>query len=420
MLVEDHAVSDPVWRPKRPRRWLPLLALVVVLAVTAGAVAVALRHRAAPSKEAGQLRPTVRTWSGDLDSKASDAHLLQESRASVVVINAWELDRLRRLKAESPGTKVLVYKDMASVRSYPGALNNGKDAPLLPTGVGYAVATAHPDWFLTDAAGKRLEWQDYPGHWHVDVGNPEYQQLWLENVSREVQANGWDGVMIDNALTRAEQYNPGRPPQRYPNDRVMQQATRSMLAAVGPTLQRHGFSAFANIGDSRLTPGLWEDWGSLLTGPSEENFVTYRSGNGYYKLLDDGADGWRRQVDDLAATEQAHRSALVNSKGPAEDVPALLYGLSSFLLASEGHGSFSYEPGGRYAQYEYNLGGARGPYKRLKQGVYSRQFERGLVLVNPSGSSVDVALPKPYRDDSDQVVHTVRLPSASGLILRST
>jgi len=420
--VQDHvlkAASAPPWSPPplTPSRWRALaIGLVGLTALLAAAYVVVQEVR---SGSATAPR-SIKTWAVDLNSDPGDDERLRAGDRAVVGLNAWELDRLQEIKSQSPGTTVLVYKDMASVRSYPGALDDGQDAERLPTGVGYAEADrADPAWFLTDSTGIRLEWADYPGHWHVDVGDPDYQRLWIDNVLSELAAEGWDGVLIDNALSRADLYNEGRPSARYPTDESMQRATRSMLAAAGTALQDRGFAVHANIGDGRLNPGLFEDWGSLVTGPIEENFVTFRTGDGFVRLLDDDANSWRRQVDNVAASERAGQTPLVNVKGADNDEAALLYGLSSFLLATEGRGSLSHDTNGWFPAFDYDLGRPVGTMTTLPDGGYGREFTNGFVVVNPTGTAVTVTLPGPYLDASGDSVTTFRLASGNGVILRS-
>ena len=81
--------------------------------------------------------------------------------------------RIAAIKRRSPGAKVLVYKDMASTR------DDAHGTRDLPTGVGYSYANRrHPEWFLRDTNGHRVNWADWPHYWQMDVGNRAYQRAW--------------------------------------------------------------------------------------------------------------------------------------------------------------------------------------------------------------------------------------------------
>ena len=119
------------------------------------------------------------------------------SRYGYVILNSWDAPLLPALKAATPGLKALVYKNLSFTSA--SACSNGVDQARLPTGVGYCDANAnHPDWFLTDPTGARINSAPYPQSWMMDVGNPAYQSKWLSNVLADVRAGGWDGVFMDD------------------------------------------------------------------------------------------------------------------------------------------------------------------------------------------------------------------------------
>jgi hypothetical protein len=108
-----------------------------------------------------------------------------------VVLQAWEYGQIAAIKRQSPGTKVLVYKDMASTRD-----DATQRQPALSTGVSYRYADRyHPEWFLKDTSGKRVNWASWPHSWQMDIGSRSYQRAWARNVARELRRRGWDGVL---------------------------------------------------------------------------------------------------------------------------------------------------------------------------------------------------------------------------------
>ena len=65
----------------------------------------------------------------------------------------------------------------------------------------------------------------------ADLGNRLRQSVlisgrWIRGVLADVRGHGWDGVEIDNALTRADAYGVAA---KYPSDATVQAATFSAL-----------------------------------------------------------------------------------------------------------------------------------------------------------------------------------------------
>ena len=101
-------------------------------------------------------------------------------RLQYVVLQDWQANRMRELKAANPNLKVLVYKNLLASQTL---APNGFSA----TGVSYEEAdSAHPDWFLQNTDGQRFTLRDYAYQWAMDVGSPGYQQRWAENVVADV------------------------------------------------------------------------------------------------------------------------------------------------------------------------------------------------------------------------------------------
>jgi hypothetical protein len=72
--------------------------------------------------------------------------------------------------------------------------------------VGYAYANRyHPEWFLKDTTGRRVNWEDWPHNWQMDVGSRSYQRAWARSVARDLRRRGWDGVFLDG-ISRTMQY----------------------------------------------------------------------------------------------------------------------------------------------------------------------------------------------------------------------
>ncbi|MDQ1397443.1 MAG: hypothetical protein QOG64_2702 [Acidimicrobiaceae bacterium] len=340
---------------------------------------------------------------------------------ALVALNAWEYAAIPQIKAENPSAIVLAYKDLSSTRSY--ACRGGVDDAQLPAGVGYCDADAHhPEWFLKDANGARLTYANpfYDGHWQMDVGNAAYQQAWVDNVQRDLLTHGFDGVMIDNALTACDNYHPGVCPAAYPNNASFQAAYRSMLGAVGNAFRPNGLLTFANINDSRLFPGLLRDWLSLLDGAQEEHFANWSSKTGSGYMWDWGPDGWKAMVDEVATAASMGKRLIATGGGVKTDPDAFTYDLASFMLATDGRSVFAFgDQTVWHPEYDWDLGTPLSAYYPLGANVYRRDFSAGTVIVNAAKStSTTVPLGSTFLAADGSPLTSVTLGATRGAILR--
>jgi putative glycosyl hydrolase-like family 15 (GHL15) protein len=332
-----------------------------------------------------------------------------------VILQAWEYGRMRAIKRRSPGTKVLVYKDMASTR------DDARRPDVLPTGVGYRYADVHhPEWFLKDTSGRRVRWASWPHAWQMDVGSASYQRTWTRNVAAEVRRRGWDGVFVDG-IARTMQYRwylDGRVLAKYPGPDDYARATTSFLRRVGPALRRGHLLVLGNINDATLP--LWRQWLGYLSGTSKEWWTKASRNRGEGMLT---GDDWRYQMR-LFQEAQARRKAFVAiTYSTADDVSAMEYARASFLLFERSRRSaFAFsagcvtEPAVRY--WRADVGDPSGA-PVAANGIWRRRFAAGLVVVNPSSSlTLTAALGGTYVKLDGSRVAAVALPPHTGLVLR--
>jgi hypothetical protein len=341
-------------------------------------------------------------------------------RYRYLILNAWNDREIARIKAQNPRTTVLVYKDMATSRD--DAVHNGVDLPLLSTGVGYAYANRHhPEWFLKDTKGARVNYPSSPHSWQMDVGSESYQQAWLRNVGREVRARHWDGVFIDGVSAKLQYpwFLNGRVLAKYPSDADYERATTSFLRQVGPALKRRGFLVVPNVNDATFP--LWRRWVGYTSGAVREWWT--KSGTGREDGLMTGNE-WSAQLTLLREAEKLHKIFIGITYGPRDDTRSMRYARASFLLAarsdrsaviySAGCGTESWSP-----QWTQGLGAPRGPAFPVGPGAWRRNFTRGTVLVNASPSAaVGIRLGSRYQAPDGSVVASVDLQPRSGLLLR--
>jgi Hypothetical glycosyl hydrolase family 15 len=329
-----------------------------------------------------------------------------------VILHASDYRRIATIKRRNAQTRVLVYKDMASTRDDAGRSD-------LPTGVGYAYTDRyHPEWFLKDTTGRRVNWAAWPHSWQMDVGSRSYQRAWSRNVARELRRHAWDGVFVDG-ISRTMQYPwylNGRVLAKYPGANDYARATTRFLRRVGPALARHHL-VVGNVNDAG--PALWSRWLRYLSGVSKEWWTKADAGRGGALA---GAD-WAFQMRLLAAAEARHKIFIAVTYGSADDLQAMDYARASFLLFARGRRSaFSYAPvcgtepsSGRWST---DLGAPSGKATRIGE-AWRRNFAGGIAVVNPSSSAtVTLPLGAQFVEPSGAVVTSVVLPPHTGLTLR--
>ena len=335
-----------------------------------------------------------------------------------VILHSWEKDRARQLKAANPALKVLAYKNLSFVTcdAYAGGT-------YVPQGVRCPEVNAnHPDWFLTDSAGNRLNSGGYSSAWLLDVGNRAYQDAWADGVITEGRADGWDGVFMDDTNpTIRFHVDPARV-ARYPNDATWTAATRSMLENVGPRIQASGLLAIANVCCARDQGTVWKDWLPYLSGAMDEMFTKWGNDPATGYVWDWGAGGWSGQLEEVREAEAQGKYFLGVTHSRTTDARAAAYGLTTMLLASQGRSSFTlaedYTTETRFPIYDRALllGSPTGAYYRVG-AAYRRQFSSGTVLVNPSLGPLTIALGAEYLKENGTRVTSVTLDATSGAIL---
>jgi hypothetical protein len=414
-------------RGRLARRGLSRIMLSTAVAATVSAVLVAPSESAVAGGDptlAGGGR--VQSFWLHLNSTPVPGHALftEARRRSHIVLNAWEDRLVPRLKAMNPAVQVFVYKDLSSTRSY--ACRNGIDDAQLPTGVGYCEAEKnHPEWFLLDPGGRRFEYNGYSGHWQMDVGNTAYQDAWATRVIEDSTASRFDGVFMDNALFPCDAYHPGVCPEKYPTDAAFQQAYKSMLANTRDKFVAAGLKTVANLSNARLHAGAWDAYTEHLDGGFDEWWLAFDDDN----LLPEYAEGWSRQVAEIASNEARGKITWVQPHFTAGNDRAFRYALAGYLLVNGGHAAIAeieetdgYDDASPWhPEYTWDLGTPAGPYRSVARNVFRRDFSCGTALVNanPTGSrSVTVKLGSSYVDERGMIVTSVSLSGTSGSILR--
>ena len=284
-------------------------------------------------------------------------------------------DLLAQVKQHKPSVKGLMYRELFCVLQEEAALGES---------VGHYrwILAHHPKWFQRDAQGRMVEVPDYPGRWMMDLGNPEWQQFWIDQTLPDVVAGGWDGVFVDDALTKVRAHN--LPPLAgYPDDASLQQAVYQFLTRISTAFHKAGKLVIANVSTSYDFPGLWERWLEVTDGLTEEHFA----GEGWTW----GSKVAQRQLEAMRRAERMGKWMLVETDGSWEDRDRMRNSLAAYLVAAGTRSYWSYRPEGRShgpmrnPSWDVHLGR---PLEdpEVHDGVWQRRFEHGLVGINTTTS----------------------------------
>lgn len=362
--------GHPVGRLAAGRCGFAVLAVLVLAAVAVGPASAQTGARVV-----GHLRIAI-------DTAAAHADFTKTSlRDRVVILQADQAPLMRKLKASNPSLKVLMYRDLAGMvkRDRWGSFSTG-----------VATQDARSEWFLLNTSGRRFTFRDYDWIWAADVGNAAYQRAWANNVIGELRAQGWDGVLIDDANTSIEPHYEVARVAKYPTDAAYQAATGSALAMIGARVRAAGKLAIANIGAWKDRPEVAARWLALVDGGLNEMFV--KTGATGARASYDGGAYWERQLQALKDTQAQGKWFLGVSHSSARDAAAARYGYATVLLGAAGRSLFAlqadYTNESWFDEYDYALGDPLAPETAEPSGVHRRRFANGLVLVNPTSEPV--------------------------------
>jgi hypothetical protein len=373
--------------------------------VVALAVSCAVPATAAARPVAGQVRIAI-------DGAAARADFSRTSaRADVVVLQAWERDRLRALKARNPGIKVLMYRNLSAMSAADRWGNTG-------TGVTTQDAESHPEWYLRNTSGDRFTFNAYDYLWAADVGSRSFQERWLANVTAALKTADWDGVLVDDANpTMLYHYDVARV-AKYPSDAAYSAATGSALAFIGPRLRARGELVIPNFGDWRRYRSTVAPWLKYVSGGMEEHFTKYGDSPAEGQFT--GAD-WDDQLAVLEQVQSMGKLFLGIAHSSIGDHAAARYGWATMLLAAEGSASFAlhddYTREAWFPEYGYDLGAPKGRETEDAGGIHRRVFARGLVLVNATKARRTVRFGGRYRGSGLGVARGTVMRPHTGLVL---
>ncbi len=359
-----------------------------------------------------------------------DQDLKPLAQWDVVVLDMdmqWQApEKMRVLRQENPRIKILAY---VSAGELAAARARGDHASP-----GYKLSQlAGEDFYMHDAQGGRLSW--WPGAYLMNVtnlgpriNNQRWNQALPNFIRDEIMSTGlWDGVFLDSAFSdvayffgdRIDADGNGRVESASSINTAWQQGMAQLIKNVR---QAVGVNKIVMNNSSAA-------YAAQVNGVLFENFPRF---------------GWAQPFGEfqsaITKNNQPSVSALntnTNNIEAPQDYRLMRYGLTSALLAD---GYFSFDAGDRghdrawwYDEYASSLGAAKGSIRRLtgtgagfSPGVWLREYERGVVVVNSDQVARQINLPGTFEKlrgvqdpmaNDGSLVKSLNVPAQDGLVL---
>jgi hypothetical protein len=258
---------------------------------------------------------------------------------------------------------------------------------------GVSPAEADPSWELN------LSWN------HgimADMGNPGYQQKFVQNVIAAAQAGGFNGIFLDDLHWRQWTGYPSK----YPDQASWDAAMESFLAYVGPALKAAGLTVIINVGPSPSADGfkpLIQQWLSYVDGLMDEGVG--RANVSHTGPLDTGV--WiTNRMAVIETCQQMGKIFYGSIPADDTDTQAIAYGIAELLLSDDSSNELatvsvagSAEADGSHFGHEVwtsvndqavALGPALEPVQGSITAGYYRHFQNGEVRLNPTSGTLTI------------------------------
>jgi hypothetical protein len=328
-------------------------------------------------------------------------------------------DRVREIKRINPNIKLLAYVSSSEIAQ----ARYGGDS----RSPGRRLASRIPEaWFLTRASGARASW--WPGAYLLNAStlapsvNGQTWRTFLGPFIRdEIMSTGlWDGVFLDAAYENVTQHfgNDLDP------DRNGKANTPAEINSTYRTGMRELITNVRNaIGKDKIiinnSSAVYAD---ISNGVLYENFPRYGFAGPFAEL--------RTTLGKNPEPKVSAINTNTNNRENPNDFRLMRYGLTSALVADSFY-SFDAGDSGHhrtwwYDEYEAPIGNARNAPRNIKKDVWSREYQRGIAIVNATKQVEQITLPGEFekirgsqdpRINDGSIVTRVTVPAEDGLVL---
>jgi hypothetical protein len=318
-----------------------------------------------------------------------------------ILFGAGQKNLIPRFKKYNPDLAFFIYVD--------SGLNPGwkqSDAGGVDEQNTQWVVEHHPDWILKDKDGHLIRSRgglSTPGEYWPDPGNREWQAYFAEKLSKLLMETGnqWDGILLDQFFGTADAYH------RYAN------SARQVNYATDEALQAAWIGFFKTVRAKIPVPIIVNMEGaSIIRRPAFVEELALAAGGVENEIFPE-----EMPIEDLRpyleTVQRLPRNihVRINSKPAswAGNVDKTLFAYFCYLLIADRDRQLYWTnkeqssdvPHYWYREFDLDLGNSKGNI-HFGDGIWSREFEKAIVIVNPG------KLPTEYTWDSSTRYYDVR------------
>jgi hypothetical protein len=261
----------------------------------------------------------------------------------------------------------------------------------------WSTINAHEDWFWHDKEGRRVQVKGLE-MWHMDYRNPEYLEYLCDRFRRLLgRYPALDGIFLDQngfyegfARYGVPAMEPA-PVYPIPTEEEYEAANIEALRVVKSALPSS--QLIINSNNEPL-------FNATVDGSMLEGFV---HPGGKSDEMFEPESMWRWDIVSLANKSNAGKAVFLFTKAegvyPEAARRIMRYGLASYLIGRRADSKAFFCFASRaemlppyYEEYETDTGDPRGEFWRDKSGVWVREYEEGIAVVNADNSRGDATL----------------------------
>jgi Hypothetical glycosyl hydrolase family 15/Divergent InlB B-repeat domain len=295
------------------------------------------------------------------------------------------------------------------------------------------------NWWLRDAAGNMVQWSSAYGAWDIDITTwaapdangqryPQWVADWFDS-QYFAGSSVFDFWYFDNVMVQ-----PLDPAADWKRNGTNQNSSDADVAAAFRAGEAAEWVEARKLEPNMLLLGNVDSDLSSAEYKGQLNLALLECLTGQSWSIDTWG-GWQQMMSrylGVMANLAPPQVAVFSACGGATDYAMLRYSLASALM---GDGYFAYSGNGSYSsaswydEFNVNLGAALQPAATAayQNGVYRRDFQNGIVLVNPRGNGRQtVTLGGTFHKivgtqdpatNNGQAVTSVTLNAADGIVL---